>query len=128
MLIGEQIFLVKLKSSQVVQKANPPCFQKFQIGNLVQLKVFGDIILKYGYVSTVHFSFIDLYVTVSNNPNRQGLFLVPDFCEGHLLQNYIREEEISDVCLWEFTTLKKALWHKNDPATLWVDAEKRDGR
>ena len=118
-------FLGEIEIKSRAAKSKSTLFSKVPNWKLSALKSICDIILKYGYVSTVHPIFIDLYVTVSNNPNRQGLFLVPDFCEGHLLQNYIREEEISDVCLWEFTTLKKALWHKH-PATLWVDAEKKE--
>jgi len=99
-------------------------FSKVPNWKLSEYKSAADLMLKFGYTSQKHPGFIDLYVTVSNKPNRQGLFLAADYSGDCLFQKYKTEDQESDVCLWEFTTLKNALWNKH-PSTLWVDAEKK---
>jgi len=118
-------FLGEIEIKSSLQKSNYSLWSQVPNWRLSALKSIRDIILKYGYVSSKHPGFIDLYVTVSNNPNNQGLFLETDFFKGHLLQNYITDELKNGVCLWEFTELKKRLWRKH-PKTLWVDAEMKE--
>lgn len=85
-----------------------------------------EMILTYGYSSTKYSNYIDLYVTVSNRPNRQGLYLDVDYDNELIIQKYIdMNSSITDTCIWHFEDVKKRLYQKH-PETLWVIGEKID--
>ncbi|WNN76250.1 MvaI/BcnI family restriction endonuclease [Lysinibacillus capsici] len=81
------------------------------------------MIQNFGYQSSKYEGFIDLFVTVTNNPNNQGLYLKVDEEKNKLSQYYInpRGEHI-ETCIWHLDELEKRLMQKH-PATLWVLAE-----
>lgn len=89
-----------------------------------------DMILTYGYQSNKYPEFIDLFITVSNKPNKQGLFLQVDYDNEILIQKHRRSDgSIFDVCVWDFDDLKNRLYDKH-PETFWVigEAIKENGK
>lgn len=82
-----------------------------------------DMILTYGYQSNRYPEFIDLFVTVSNVPNNQGLFLQVDYDNEVVVQKHVEcDGSIIDVCVWNFNDLKNRLYTKH-PETFWVLGE-----
>ncbi len=84
-----------------------------------------EMILTYGYPSTNphHLGFTDLFVTVSNKPNNQGLYLEIDEDNEQLLQKHVDSNNNETICcVWTFAELKNRLMLKH-PETLWVLAE-----
>lgn len=94
-----------------------------------EVKSSTEMILKYGYQSRRYQDFIDLYVTVNNKPNNQGLFLVTDDEISQVIQNHDSKSIITNTCRWQYKALKEIL-HKKHPKTVWIVAEKKqfDGR
>lgn len=85
-----------------------------------------DFIYKYGYKSDKHpGSPACMYVTVSNKPNPQGLYMLPDNESSHLFQYFKNNEEEHPVCSWTYEKLKNRLWEKH-PATVWILAEEQE--
>lgn len=91
--------------------------------DISRCKSAGEIMLTYGYTSTKHPGHVDLYVTVNNKPNNQGLYLEPRDGESLLYQLHSDGTERRDVCCWEYNLLRHRLYKKH-PATIWVDAIK----
>jgi len=84
-----------------------------------------DMILKYGYESKVHPGFRDLYVTVNNKPNKQGLYLEPQNKIEKLFQYYKQDKSnCIQTCQWEFNKLKQKLNDKH-PTTVWLVGEEK---
>lgn len=82
-----------------------------------------DMILTYGYQSKKYPEFMDLFVTVSNQPNNQGLFLQVDYDNEVVIQKHVENNgSILDVCVWDFKDLKNRLYTKH-PETFWVVGE-----
>lgn len=82
-----------------------------------------EMILTYGYKSNKYDEFMDLFVTVSNRPNNQGLFLQVDHDKELLIQKHIEDDgQVIDVCVWDFDDLKTRLYSKH-PETFWVVGE-----
>lgn len=88
------------------------------------LKSSTDIMLTYGYPSNKYSGFYDLYVTVSNNPNNQGLFLGADDEEQIIYQRSKINGIINEVCSWEYSAVKQKLQEKH-PKTAWLVAEEK---
>lgn len=88
------------------------------------LKSSTDIMLTYGYPSNKYSGFYDLYVTVSNTPNNQGLFLGADDEEQIIYQRSKINGIINEVCSWEYSAVKQKLQEKH-PKTAWLVAEEK---
>jgi MvaI/BcnI restriction endonuclease family protein len=88
-----------------------------------KIKSAADMILKYGYLSKKHPGFNDLYVTVGNIANPQGLFLEPQNRIEQLFQYYSKDENKNvPTCVWDYSKLKEKLTDKH-PTTVWIVAE-----
>lgn len=90
-----------------------------------KIKSFGEIALKYGYPTRKpekYPEFIDLYVTVSNKPNNQGLVLEVNEEDEVLEQFYKNEIMIEEICKWDFQLLRTKLLEKH-PKTAWIIGE-----
>lgn len=83
-----------------------------------------DIMLKYGYPSKKHSGFFDLYVTVGNVPNNQGLFLRADDDDQIIYQKSEIDGRLEEVCSWEYSAVKEKL-QKKHPKTAWLVAEEK---
>jgi len=88
------------------------------------LKSSTDIMLTYGYPSKKYSGFCDLYVTVGNNPNNQGLFLGADDEEQIIYQRSKSDGIINEVCSWKYSEVKQKLQEKH-PKTAWLSAEEK---
>lgn len=81
------------------------------------------MIQNFGYESTKYDGFIDLFITVSNKPNNQGLYLKVDEEKNKLSQYYVNHKgEHIETCIWHLDELENRLMQKH-PATLWVLGE-----
>lgn len=117
---------IELKTKRKKSKTLDTLFSKVPNWKISPVTSSTEMILKYGYQSKKHLGFIDLYVTVSNIPNQQQLFLSTDEEMQHLLQEHV-EDKI--VCRWTYDVLKLTLQEKH-PKTIWVmaDEKKVDGK
>ncbi|MNW51095.1 hypothetical protein D3C74_285710 [compost metagenome] len=88
------------------------------------LKSSTDIMLKFGYPSKKYNGFYDLYVTVCNMPNNQGLFLKADDDDQIIYQRSQLNGVINEVCSWEYEAVKQKL-QKKHPKTAWLVAEEK---
>ena len=87
---------------------------------LSKIKSAADLIREYGYESRVdkngkvkHPGFIDLYVTVSKNPNKQGLYF-DIYKDGGFDSNILGQYNIEDgrICVWEKDILRDRFFKK----------------
>lgn len=79
-----------------------------------------EMILTHGYTSNRYEDFVDLYVTVGNKPNNQGLYLEVDEDAGLLHQFHVDEHgAISPTCVWSLKSIRERLLEKH-PETVWV--------
>lgn len=92
--------------------------------DISEIKTSREMILKYGYPSRKekYSGYLDLYVTVNNKPNNQGLYLENIDDEYLLAQNYFKEGVNAETCKWEYSNLKSRLLSKH-PKTVWIVAE-----
>lgn len=89
-----------------------------------KIKSSNEMILKYGYPTKKvekYPNFIDLYVTVNNNSNNQGLYLEPEDKKEYLYQNHKIDGE---TCIWEYKTIEERIKLKH-PKTAWILAEEK---
>lgn len=80
----------------------------------------------YGYPSKRHPGYTDLFITVSNKPNRQGLFLYVDDSKEQVIQYHQNKNETSKkiVAYWNFSELRQRLYQKHN-STLWILADEQ---
>lgn len=118
--------LVELKAKRKGVKTKDTLFSMVPNWNESNIQTSTDMILTFGYESKKHKDFIDLYVTVSNNRNNQGLYLEVDEDNQVVVQKHQDSNGcISDTCIWTFDELKERLYSKH-PETLWVIGKKVD--
>ncbi|MGC5326623.1 MvaI/BcnI family restriction endonuclease [Brevibacillus sp. SYSU BS000544] len=88
-----------------------------------------DMMLKYGYPSRKYEGFQDLYVTVNNNPNNQGLFMGVDDAKEQVFQHSLVNGIEEEACIWGYSDVKRRLLEKH-PKTMWIIAEEKvfDGK
>lgn len=116
---------IEIKTKQSNSNTKDTLFSQvpnWEISNTISAK---DMILTYGYPSKKEKyaceDFIDLYVTVSNKPNQQGLFLKVDESRELIIQYAINDNRIIETAVWKFEDVEKRLYSKH-PETLWVEA------
>lgn len=115
---------IKTKDSEATTKDTLfSCVPNWSISTI---ETSAEMILKYGYPTNQpekYPDFIDLYVTVTNKPNNQGLFLEVDYDSELLNQFYIKESQTpAETCAWDFELLKNKLYTKH-PKTAWIIGE-----
>lgn len=82
-----------------------------------------EMIFKYGYPSNKYEDYNDLYVTVSNKRNNQGLYLEVDYDKQVVIQYHESATgDVTSTCIWNFSELKSRLFSKH-PETLWLIAK-----
>lgn len=115
---------IELKTKRISSKTNDTLFCLVPNWEISKVKSASDLILKYGYMSSKYKNYIDLYVTVSNKINNQGLYLGIDDENNIVFQNCYKDNYIEEVCKWKYDNLKKRLIIKH-PRTIWVIAEEK---
>lgn len=87
-----------------------------------KVKSSAEMILKYGYPCRKvekYPDYIDLYVTVKEKPNPQGLYLVSDDEKEELYQYQIND---GNICTWEYKHIEGKIKEKH-PKTAWLVVE-----
>ncbi|MGG2090491.1 MvaI/BcnI family restriction endonuclease [Priestia aryabhattai] len=84
-----------------------------------------EMIRRFGYPSKKYLDFMDLFVTVSNKTNNQGLSLEVDE-ENNLLHQLYEDSSGKKIvtCSWKLNEIKERLFNKH-PETVWVVAEEK---
>lgn len=121
---------IELKTKRSSGKTKDTLFSMVPDWSSSLVKSSSEMIRSFGYESTRHSGFMDLYVTVSNKPNRQGLYLQVDDENEKLYQRFVNEKgEDIVLCVWNFADIKRRLEGKH-PSTLWIiaDEEKINGK
>ena len=116
---------IELKTKRRKSKTADTLFSQIPDEDLTPLRSAKEIILTYGYPSRKDHrkGYTDLFVTVSNIPNPQGLYLkvnddsqtVEMRCTGK--EGYNVEDHI--VAVWTYEKLKERLFEKH-PVTAWI--------
>ena len=115
---------IEIKSKRKGSGTNDSLFSMVPNWQISRIKNASDMILNYGYISKVHEGFYDLYVTVSNKPNNQGLYSFADDSKLLLTQFYRKDYTEIDLCSWKYEDLQLTL-EKKHPKTAWVIAEEK---
>jgi len=121
---------IELKAKRASSKTADTLFSQVPDWELSPINSVREMILTYGYPSTrpKRVGFLDLFVTVRNKPNPQGLYLVVDYDSEQLIQYHTNGTEKQVTAIWQFDELKRRLNQKH-PKTAWVlaDEQKIDG-
>lgn len=112
---------VELKAKRINSRTKDSLFSQVPYWKDSLMKSTSDIVLKYGYPHNELPDFASLYVTVSNLPNKQGLYLKIEE-EEELLT--MCDNTNTRVCVWRFKDIEKKLLNKH-PSTLWILAEEK---
>jgi hypothetical protein len=121
---------IEIKSKRTGTKTKDTLFSMIPNWSNSNIGSSPEMILTYGYESRKYEDFMDLFVTVNDKPNNQGLFLEVDESRGVLVQKHQSVDgTIIETCVWNLEDLKKRLYEKH-PATIWVEAKeiKIDGK
>lgn len=115
---------IELKCRRAKTKTNNTLFSKVPNWDDSVIRSSRDMILKYGYLANKekYFGFKDLYVTVSNEPNNQGLYLVADDLREQIIQFHTDGNVACETCVWNYNDVKEAFYLKHK-RTLWIDVE-----
>lgn len=115
---------IEIKCKRKNAGSNDSLFSKAPNWGISRIKSSAEMILTYGYLSQVHQGFHDLYVTVSNTPNSQGLFNHANDNTFLLNQLFKGQGKSIDVCSWTYDELKRTIESKH-LRTVWLIAEER---
>jgi hypothetical protein len=114
---------IEIKAKRAASKTKDTLFSMVPDWSASSIKSANSMIITHGYTSKKHEGFLDLYVTINNKPNNQGLYLWVDEDEGILHQLHINEsDEISSTCIWDLKEVKNRLYQKHQE-TVWVVAK-----
>lgn len=115
---------IELKSKLRGTRTNDTLFSCVPNWNKSKIKSSANMILTYGYPcknQEKYPGFVDLYVTVKNKPNPQGLYLLSEDGEEVLYQYHVLD---GVTCIWDYETIEKKIKEKH-PKTAWVVVEKK---
>ncbi len=113
---------IEIKSKLKNKNTNDTLFSCVPNWSKSPIKSSSEMILTYGYPcrnQKKYPNFRDLYVTVTETPNRQGLYLSTENEKEELYQNH---EEDGITCIWDYSNIERRIKEKH-PKTAWVLAE-----
>lgn len=116
---------VEIKAKMLASKTADTLFSMVPDWKLSPIKSVKDMINTYGYTSNhaKRPGYNDLFVTVSNKPNPQGLYLEVDYKNEQLYQFYKKDDSAPMLtAIWSFENIKSRLNAKH-PKTAWLMAE-----
>jgi hypothetical protein len=116
---------IEIKAKRLSSKTADTLFSQVPDWELSPIKSVKDIILTYGYHSKhpKRIGYKDLFVTVSNKPNPQGLYLEVDYLNEQIHQYYEGGGSTSVLtAIWTFEKLRSRINEKH-PKTAWLLAE-----
>lgn len=112
---------VELKAKRSSAKTKYSLFSQVPDWSKSKIKSTAELILKYGYTHSKRKDFLALYVTVTNKPNKQGLYLKVEEEDNNLV---MYDSTNTSLCVWPFEAIEKKLLQKH-PATLWILADEQ---
>lgn len=114
---------IELKAKLEGMQTKDTLFSMVPNWHLSAISSSNQMIQTFGYPSRKYEDYNDLFVTVSNRPNNQGLFLEVDE-ESNLLYQYYMDEmgRKVETAVWELDEIKERLKNKH-PETIWVVGE-----
>ncbi|WP_150102120.1 MvaI/BcnI family restriction endonuclease [Shewanella halifaxensis] len=115
---------IELKAKRSSSKTADTLFSQVPDWNVSPIKSVRDMMLTYGYLSThkQRQGYKDLFVTVSNIPNPQGLFLEVDYDAEQVVQYHVIGSKKEVTAIWLFEKLQGRLIEKH-PNTAWIIAD-----
>ncbi|MBZ2405774.1 MvaI/BcnI family restriction endonuclease [Liquorilactobacillus hordei] len=116
--------IIELKAKRSKAKSRDTLFSMVPHYNREIADGSNQFVRKFGYPSTRHEGYTDLFVTVSNKKNRQGLFLEVDEANEQVVQYYQDELGKKAVAYWNFKEMRQRLYQKHN-STLWILADER---
>ena len=117
---------IELKAKRSLSKTADTLFSQVPDWSLSPIKSVRDMMFKYGYNSTHprRKGYKDLFVTVSNKPNPQGLYLEVDYESEQVVQYFVSGSKKEITTIWMFDKLEQRLNDKH-PKTAWIIAEEK---
>lgn len=115
---------IEIKTKRMKSKTKDTLFSKVPDWTISPIGSASNMILKYGYLvagGSKYDGYMSLFITVSNTPNKQNLFMADDADNAHILQVYSPDEI---VCRWRYDTLQSTLYSKH-PKTVWISADEK---
>ncbi|MGL5000879.1 MAG: MvaI/BcnI family restriction endonuclease [Cetobacterium sp.] len=113
---------LKSKIKTTINKTSDTLFSCVPDWGKSRIKSSAEMILTYGYPcknQEKYPNFIDLYVTVKNKANPQGLYLTTDDSKEQISQYHTTDKE---TCIWDYSSIEKKIKEKH-PKTAWLVAE-----
>jgi len=115
---------IEIKTKRTNSKTKDTLFSKVPDWTISPIGSASNMIIKYGYLvsdGSKYDGYMSLFVTVSNIPNKQNLFMADDADNAHILQLQSPDEI---VCRWKYDTLRDTLYSKH-PKTVWISADEK---
>lgn len=115
---------IEIKAKRAKSKTKDTLFSKVPDWKISPIGSASNMIIKYGYLvsdGSKYDGYMSLFITVSNSPNKQNLFMADDAENARILQIYSPDEI---VCRWKYDTLRDTLYSKH-PKTVWISADER---
>lgn len=116
---------IEVKTKRLGVTAKDTLFCLIPNWDISKVRSASELILKYGYPSNKYEDYLDLYVTVSNAPNNQGLYMDINDEENVVFQNFQNLNIKEEVCKWKYDDLKARLLLKH-PKTVWITVEEKE--
>lgn len=113
---------IEVKGKNIKSKTKDTLFSMVPNWEISAVKSSNEMALNFGYEDREYEGYKALFVTVSQKPNAQGLFLEVDEVNEKIHQKCLIGDEISNVCSWDFKDIMQRLYNKH-PKTMWVVAE-----
>jgi hypothetical protein len=115
---------IELKTKRSSSKTADTLFSQVPNWELSPIKSVREMMLTYGYPSThaKRQGFYDLFVTVGNTPNPQGLYLEVDYNNEQVIQFQNDGKVVIATAIWQFDKLRERLNEKH-PKTAWIIAD-----
>ncbi|WP_214708262.1 MULTISPECIES: MvaI/BcnI family restriction endonuclease [unclassified Exiguobacterium] len=113
---------IEVKGKKINSKTKDTLFSMVPNWQISTVKSSNEMALNYGYEDREYEGYKALFVTVSQKPNAQGLFLEVDEENEMIHQKCLQGDKTVNVCSWKFEDIMQRLNAKH-PKTMWVVAE-----
>ncbi|MFE4893831.1 MvaI/BcnI family restriction endonuclease [Peribacillus butanolivorans] len=115
---------IELKAKRSGMKTKDTLFSMVPDWTISSINSSPQMLKTYGYPSKKYTGYTDLFVTVNNEKNNQGLYLELDEENGFLHQFHedMNSGKKTKSCTWKLEEIKKRLYNKH-PETVWIVAE-----
>ena len=116
---------IEIKCKRLKSKTRSGLFAQVPNWDLSKYSSAVDFLLNYGIASPNHPEYKTLYVTVKRDPpNGQGFRFFLDESRECLVQLNVLARPSEEMCVWQYSNLRKRLFEKH-PQTLWIVADEK---